>query len=156
MVYPQLARYHRLKAEGGEAWEAMRAKQRIARAKWRKANPRERKRRRPFKTGLVGRARLRARRAGMEFSITAADLIWPAHCPVLGIELDYATPSGLRKVGPSLPSLDRIDNSKGYVKGNVFVISLRANALKGSATLQEMKAILAYMQEPPSFENWAG
>jgi hypothetical protein len=157
MVSPQLARYHRLKTEGGKAWEAMRAKQRVARAKWRKSNPNTKKRKRPFKTVLVRRARLRARRVGMEFSIVAADLVWPAHCPVLGIGLDYTTPFGMREINnSSSPSLDRIDNSKGYIKGNVFVISWRANALKGSATLREMKAILAYMQEPPSFENWVG
>lgn len=41
------------------------------------------------------------------------------------------------------PSLDRIDSSKGYVKGNVRVISKRANQLKSNATVEEMEMVLA-------------
>jgi len=44
------------------------------------------------------------------------------------------------------PSLDRIDNSKGYVPGNIAVISMRANMIKNNATLAELKAIVAYME----------
>lgn len=50
---------------------------------------------------------------------------------------------GPRQAG--LPTLDRIDNSKGYVKGNVRVVSYRANTLKGDASLAEMQAVLKYM-----------
>jgi hypothetical protein len=41
-------------------------------------------------------------------------------------------------------SLDRIKNSRGYVPGNVLVISLRANLLKGQATLAELQKIAAF------------
>lgn len=41
------------------------------------------------------------------------------------------------------PSLDRLDSSKGYVKGNVRVISKRANQLKNNATVEEMRMVLA-------------
>jgi hypothetical protein len=47
----------------------------------------------------------------------------------------------------SSPSLDRIDNSKGYVKGNVAVISFRANTLKNNATADELRAIANFMDE---------
>lgn len=40
------------------------------------------------------------------------------------------------------PSLDRIDSSKGYVKGNVRVISARANMLKNNATVEELTLVL--------------
>jgi hypothetical protein len=47
---------------------------------------------------------------------------------------------------PASPSLDRIDNALGYVKGNVRIISFRANALRSNATLEELQAITRDMQ----------
>ena len=44
------------------------------------------------------------------------------------------------------PSLDRIDNKKGYVKGNVAVISMRANHVKADGTTAEIAAIADFMR----------
>jgi hypothetical protein len=63
----------------------------------------------------------------------------PTHCPVFTwIALEYRVGEGRRD---NSPSLDRIDNTKGYVKGNVRVISWRANNLKGNAIDQELTAL---------------
>lgn len=89
-------------------------------------------------------ARQRARAAGRDFSIAPSDIIIPTVCPVLGIELSRA-PKGIRSGSDSSPSLDRIDNSKGYVPGNVAVISYRANRIKSNATAHELERVAMYM-----------
>lgn len=98
---------------------------------------------------LLARARGRAKKKGLPFLLTRADVLIPDTCPILGVPLTVATGQfrGARVGGaPDSMSLDRIDNSKGYVPGNVAVISWRANALKGSATLQELECIVEWLK----------
>ena len=112
-----------------------------ARRVWRYANPVKR---------LLQTAKARAKQRGHEFSITEADLMpFPTHCPVLGIELQYGGIRGkdLRaKDKWPLASLDRRDNAFGYVPGNIFIISLRANMLKSDGTPEEHRAIAKWME----------
>jgi hypothetical protein len=82
----------------------------------------------------------RALKFGIEFNITEEDIIIENTCPVLGISIEYV---GNGKPTHNSPSIDRIDNNKGYVKGNVRVISWRANNLKRDATVEELEKILA-------------
>ena len=88
-------------------------------------------------TFLVGHARRRAVRKGLRFNIRAEDFALPTHCPVLGFRLS----TKIRKGDLRSPSLDRIVPRKGYVRGNVAIISLRANLLKNNATPAELKAL---------------
>jgi hypothetical protein len=83
-------------------------------------------------------ARSRAKKNGIFFDINHEDLTWPTHCPVLGIELIYGARNAGTKYRDNSPSIDRIDPSIGYVKGNVMVISFRANAMKRNATAHEL------------------
>jgi UDP-N-acetylenolpyruvoylglucosamine reductase len=76
-----------------------------------------------------------------EFTITEDDLDWPTHCPALGIELHYP---GRYHHDPAGASLERINVTKGYVPGNVRVISLRANLLRKDATAAELVALADY------------
>lgn len=76
-----------------------------------------------------------AKQRGKEFNIALEDVQLPDRCPVLGIPLDYGWP--VSNLG-AVPSIDRIDNEKGYIYGNVIVISHRANKLKGDASKAEM------------------
>lgn len=109
---------------------------------------RGRKKQKGLKQRLCCHARQRGRKAGMEAPFRAADIHWPSHCPVLGIELDYTTPKGQRlHNAANLPSIDRWDNMKGYTAENVRVISLRANALKSNATWQELMAVAIYARD---------
>ena len=72
----------------------------------------------------------------LEFSITEKDLKIIKYCPLLNIELDYCVGSG-RKNWNSV-SIDRIDNSKGYIPGNVWIISKLANTMKNCATKDQL------------------
>ena len=92
---------------------------------------------------MLSDARKRAKKKNLEFDLVIEDLTVPDFCPILGIPLFVA---GGKRTDNS-PSLDRIDNSKGYTRDNVFVISFRANALKNDATLDELKSIVKYMEE---------
>lgn len=89
-------------------------------------------------------AKHRAKKTGKEFNLVYEDIVIPDVCPVLGIPISITNSKGFRD---SSPTLDRKDSSKGYTKGNVFVISWRANKLKSDATVEEMEAIIRYMQE---------
>lgn len=102
--------------------------------------------RRP-REALVCQAKGRAKKFGLPCDLTVEALHWPTHCPILGLELDYnKTNPGERKIRHSVPTLDRKTNALGYVLGNVFVISHRANWLKSDATAEELEAVLAYMR----------
>jgi hypothetical protein len=85
---------------------------------------------------LLGQARYRAKKKGIEFNLELSDVVIPKICPVLKIPLSAGSSSG----GPRgcSPSLDRIDNTKGYIKGNVQVMSHKANTMKHCADNNEL------------------
>lgn len=92
---------------------------------------------------MYRRTRNRASRLDIPFNLELSDIIVPNECPVLGIPIFRVIK---KKMGatPNSPSLDRIDSNKGYIKGNVHVISQRANMLKSNATTEEMLALARY------------
>lgn len=95
---------------------------------------------------LLFNARARAKKGNMSFNITLDDVTIPKMCPVLGIKMEVGHGKKNCFFNPSSPSLDRFDSSKGYIKGNVFVISWRANMLKRDGTLDEFRRIVKYME----------
>ena len=104
---------------------------------------------------ILHNSRYRSKKKGLEHDITIEDIQIPEHCPVLGIKLTNNIGSGPGPHGDSI-SLDRIDNNKGYIKGNVKVISMRANQLKNDATIEELEKILAYMREQQNQQQEEG
>lgn len=86
---------------------------------------------------MLDRSKSRAKRKGFEHNITIDDISIPEVCPLLGIPLFM----GKNGVCPNSPTLDRIDSTKGYIKGNVWVISYKANTIKSNATLEELETI---------------
>lgn len=90
-----------------------------------------------------------AKRAGIPIEFSSAHefttyclSIAPTHCPILGIKLEYGD-------GPFLPnsfSIDKIDPALGYRKGNIQIISMRANILKRDATPEEILKLAAWAE----------
>jgi len=93
---------------------------------------------------MIANKRAQCKAADKEFDLAVEDILpLPTHCPVLGIELDY----GRKKhVMDNSPSLDRLNSTRGYVKGNVAVISHRANRIKNEGTVEEHESVVAYMK----------
>jgi hypothetical protein len=87
-------------------------------------------------------ARTRSRKKGTEFTITKEDIIIPEKCPILEIKLTKG--DGYL---PNAMSLDRIDNTKGYIPTNVRVISRKANLMKSSLTLEVLEKLIKYIKK---------
>ena len=85
---------------------------------------------------MFANARRRSEQLGLDFNIELSDVVIPENCPYLNIPIILTSGKGRTKDGPSL---DRIDNSKGYVKGNVEVISVLANKMKSSASWEQLE-----------------
>ena len=77
------------------------------------------------------------------FNIDPADIQIPEMCPLLGIRLQVSK----RHHSPNSPSLDRIIPAKGYVKGNIHVISYRANDIKNDASLAELQTLTTNLEK---------
>ena len=84
-----------------------------------------------------------AKQNKIAFDINFGETEFPSHCPILGIKLDYFVKGAPTE---NSPSFDRIDSSKGYVKGNVQIISNKANIMKSNASLEEIEALYFYMK----------
>ena len=84
------------------------------------------------------------KRAGIEFTINFGEIEWPECCPVLGIKLDYFVNGFPTDYSPSF---DRLDCSKGYVPGNVVIMSNRANRIKNDASVNEIRMILEWYEK---------
>jgi hypothetical protein len=82
---------------------------------------------------------------GVPFDITVEDLRpFPLSCPVLHIPINWMSTGGSKN---DSPSIDRVIPDKGYTKGNVRLISQKANRLKQNASLSELQAIVRYLHE---------
>lgn len=78
-------------------------------------------------------AKVRAMKQGLDFNITLEDIpIIEGVCPYL------KKPFVTKGRSPYNPSLDRIDPSKGYIKGNVQIISELANRMKSNASTEDL------------------
>lgn len=86
---------------------------------------------------MVRNTKYMSKRRGIYFDLKYDDFEVPEYCPILEIKLKFLNEDSTGNL-LSHASLDRIDNSKGYVKGNVIVISRLANAMKNEANFEQL------------------
>ena len=82
-----------------------------------------------------------AERTGYTWNIVFGDIVWPTHCPILGLELNYF--AEFRQ--ENSVSFDRINSELGYEKGNIQIVSWRANRIKNDGTAEEHRKIADYL-----------
>jgi hypothetical protein len=101
-------------------------------------------------SNMIDHARRRARNKNLPLDIdlnyvrlmVGENAEFASHCPVFNVPLEWSCQRGNGTGGlPNSPSIDRIDPSRGYVKGNIWVISHRANTIKNDASHDELKLV---------------
>ncbi|ARB06144.1 endonuclease [Dinoroseobacter phage vB_DshS-R5C] len=95
---------------------------------------------------LLASAKKSAKIRGIEFSLVREDVKIPARCPIFAIPLRLGK-EGLGACRDAAPSIDRIDSSKGYVRGNIVVVSFKANRIKSNASADEVLKVGRFYKE---------
>jgi hypothetical protein len=88
-------------------------------------------------------AKGRAKKKNIPFDIQVGDIEIPLVCPLMGIPLQV----GVGVFTDASPTLDRKTPVLGYVKGNVWVISFRANNLKRDAKTKELEQLVMGLKQ---------
>jgi hypothetical protein len=88
-------------------------------------------------------AKKRAKQDGCPFNLELTDIVIPERCPVFP---EMVLACGIGKVQPCSPTLDKLVPEFGYVKGNVRVISHKANSIKQSATADELLRVSQWLR----------
>ena len=101
---------------------------------------------RDYKRTMLIKIKHRAKRCGIKFDLTPEDIHIPNYCPILGIPILAGRYGGAM----SSPSIDRLDPSKGYTKGNVIVVSNQANTMRSCGTPEQCRDVAKfYGREAP-------
>lgn len=99
------------------------------------------------KCDLMRGAKRRSVSCKVPFEIGPEDFSIPKVCPVLGSEMQRNL--GGKHLSDASPTLDRIIPDRGYVPGNVIVISALANKIKNSAIDPSIfDRVAAYLRNP--------
>ena len=91
---------------------------------------------------MLSGAKQRAKEKELMFDLHYEDIQIPNICPILRIPL---IPSVDGTHNDNSPSLDRCIPYLGYTRGNVKVISMKANRIKTDANSNEIAAVLNYV-----------
>lgn len=123
-----------------QKWNAS-IKGKSAKQKWKEKDPKW-----AWVVSAVGGARHRAKNKGIPFELDNEYIykMLPEVCPALGTPIKFDNKRSNRH---DSPSIDRIIPEKGYVRGNVAIISCRANAIKSDANVIEIEQVLNWMKK---------
>lgn len=83
---------------------------------------------------ILDRARSRAIKNKINFSINESDIVIPEKCPIFNHEFIVGDVDWTY-------SIDRIDPNKGYSPENIIIVSNKANRIKNNATPDEIIAV---------------
>ena len=101
-----------------------------------------------YRKSMLRSAKARALKFNLDFNIDLDDIVLPKVCPLLNIPLSINSSNKDYSY-----SLDKIDPKKGYVKGNVWVISFRANKIKNDASLSELELLTSNLRKYTTNED---
>ncbi len=88
-----------------------------------------------IKKEICMKAKRNARRRKCEFDLKPEDIEVPEYCMYFKTKLSFNKKDNRK---PYYYSIDRIDSSKGYIKGNIQIISMMANTMKNNSTNDEL------------------
>ena len=96
-------------------------------------------------------ARNRALKKGLRFDIKVEDLLklftdQDGRCFWFNVPMMFPMDDEDILRSPFLPSLDRVDSSRGYTHGNVVFACWAANAAKGSCPPERWEEFLGYLR----------
>jgi hypothetical protein len=93
----------------------------------------------------VIKLRCKAKKKELPFDLDAEYLYQksPSECPVFSTPFVY---NQKKQADNMSPSVDRLEPHKGYVKGNIAVISMKANKIKSSAISAEIFRVAIWLQ----------
>lgn len=114
-----------------EDWDRIHKSNRLAVRKYKESHP---------ERDILRRAKDRAKKKGLDFSLVENDIVIPDLCPVYNTKIAL----NFDRVRDDSPSIDRIDNSKGYTKDNIIIVSYKANRLKNDATIDDLQKIVEF------------
>jgi hypothetical protein len=146
-----LANREKVKRHTQKNKEAVYAKTKI----WKEKNPEAIKKHRALWYSIpenrikhtLAQAKRRALKNNVLFDITFEDLLpLPERCPVFNTPLNYSGTGDRKGFVDNSPSIDRLIPSLGYTKGNVKIVSWRANRIKSDASVHELSAVLNYIK----------
>jgi hypothetical protein len=97
---------------------------------------------------MTNHARRRASDKGLPFDEAAVRTLLgsaPLTCSVFARSLVVSN-SGRGSHNDWSPTIDQVRPGEGYVFGNIQIISNRANRLKSNTTLEELRALVRYVE----------